>query len=157
EEKKTDGDIVDLAFDVVDGFKDLGIINGCLRSWSNNDGTLTTVAGGRMPEGAGEKIEATREKLGAPGQQKKDAIKFQTKGDLDLHKLTVADLQKEFPEFIGKEGEVFVGVNDKTLWLASGNESLAKLKVAIGQAKDAGAKPGPQVDLFLNFGPFVEL
>ena len=156
DQKAVDGDLVDLIFDVIDGIDGLGIVNGFIRSWSNDDGTLTTVGGGRIPEGARAKFEKMLEKLATRGKANKVETKVDSEGDIEIHKLTIADIQKDFPEFIGSDGAVHVGINDKTLWLASGDKSLERLKKAIQEANEAGPKPGLALDVFLKFGPFVE-
>jgi hypothetical protein len=90
------------------------------------------------------------------GKANKVENKVDSEGDVEIHKLTIADIQKDFPEFIGNDGAVYVGITDKTLWLASGDKSLERLKKAIQEAKEAGPKPGLALDMFLKFGPFVE-
>lgn len=157
EQKKSEDELVELMFDVIDGFKDLGVINGFLRSWSNGDGTLTTVAGGRVPENSREKFEKMLEKLATRKATNKVENKVETESEVEIHKLSVPDVQTDFPEFLGKDGEVYVGTADKTLWLASGTGSLERLKKAIQESKVAVEKPGPEVELIVKLGPFVEL
>jgi hypothetical protein len=156
DQKKTDGDLVDLAYDIVDDIGVLGFFNGIVRSWSNADGTLTSVAAGQIPVGARKKFEDLLTKFAGrdPKQNLQNAA--DTEGDVEIHLLTVPDVHKEYPEFIGKDGEVYVGITDKTVWLASGDKSLARLKKAIQEAAASGPKASPGVDLFLKFAPFVE-
>jgi hypothetical protein len=141
---------------VIDGIVNGGVVNGFLRSWSNADGTLTTVGGGRIPEGARAKVEKMLEKFAARGPNNKLDSKVDSEGEIEIHKLTLADVQQDFPEIIGKDGAVYVGVDERSLWLASGDKSLDRMKQAILEAKSAGPKPGPDIELFVKFGPFVD-
>jgi hypothetical protein len=156
DQKAIDGDLVDLTFDVIDGIVNGGVVNGFLRSWSNADGTLTTVGGGRIPEGARAKVEKMLEKFAARGPNNKLDSKVDSEGEIEIHKLTLADVQQDFPEIIGKDGAVYVGVDERSLWLASGDKSLDRMKQAILEAKSAGPKPGPDMELFVKLGPFVD-
>jgi hypothetical protein len=147
---------VELTFDVIDGIVNGGVINGFLRSWSNADDTLTTVAGGHIAEGARAKLEKMLEKFAARGPNNKLDSKVDSEGEIEIHKLTLNDIQQDFPEIIAKDGAVYVGIDERSLWLASGDKSLDRMKQAILEAKSAGPKPGPELALFLKFGPFVD-
>jgi hypothetical protein len=156
EQRKTDVDLVDLAFDVVDDIGVLGFFNGFIRSWQNSDGTLTSVAAGQIPAGDRKKFEDLLAKFGGRDPKHKVENKVESEGDVEIHKLTIPDIHDEYPEFIGKGGEVYVGITDKTVWLASGDKSLERLKKAIQEAAAAGPKASPGVDLFVKCAPFVE-
>ena len=69
--------------------------------------------------------------------------------------ILVAD-SSQSPEFIDKDGIVYVGLTDKSVWVATGDKALDRLKAAIKEAKAAGPKDSPGVDLFLKFAPFVQ-
>jgi hypothetical protein len=155
-QKKTDSDVADLVHDVADDIAVLGYFNGVIRCWSNSDGTLTSVGAGQIPEGARKKFEEMLKKIAARDPVNKLEEKIETEEDVEIHKLTVPDVQKENPEFIGKDGDIFMGLTDKTVWLASGEKALERMKTAIKEAKAAGPKDSPGVDLFLKFGPFIE-
>lgn len=156
DQKKIDDDLVDLTFDVIDGIANGGVINGFLRSWSNADSTLTTVAGGHIPEGARAKLEKMLEKFAARGPNNKLESKVDSEGEIEIHRLTMSDVQQDFPEIIARDGAVYVGIDERSLWLASGDKSLDRMKQAILEAKSAGPKPGPDIVLFVKFGPFVD-
>jgi len=154
-QKKTDSDVADLLHDVAADIAVLGYFNGVIRCWSNSDGTLTSVGAGKIPAGARKKFDDMLNKIAARDPVNKLEEKIATEEEVEIHKLTVPDAQKENPEFIGKDGEIFVGLTDTTVWVASGDKSLERLKTAIKEAKDAGPKDSPGVDLFLKFGPFI--
>lgn len=157
EEKAVDGDLVDLLCDVVEGTTKLGIANAFVRSWKNADGRLSTVAGGRISAGAKAQIEKMLDDIASRSPNNKVEKKVETEGEIEIHKLTVPRLHTELPEFIGDGGEVYVGTHEKTVWLASGDKALELLKTAIQEAKAAGPKPGPDLDLSINLGPYVEI
>lgn len=157
EEKKTDDALVDVLFDVVDGFPGLGFINGAIRSWSNDDGTVTSLIGGRIPDDSRPKFEKILADVGKRKADNKVEMKVDTEGDVEIHKLSVPGMKKEHPELIGKDGEVFVVITDKIVWLATGDKSLDRLKTAIKEVKETGPKPAGAIDMFLTFGPYVEI
>jgi hypothetical protein len=156
-EKAVDSDLVDLFFDVVDGTSQLGVANGFVRSWKDPDGSLSTVAGGRIPEGSKAKFDKLLSTLAARSPANKLEEKIHTEGEIEIHKLTVPTLGQELPEFVGKDGVVYVGLNEKTVWLAAGNGALELLKKTIGDVTAAGPKHGPMIDLMLKLGPYVEI
>ena len=157
EEKAVDGDMVDVLFDVVEGTSKLGIANAFIRSWRNTDGSLSTVAGGRIPEGAKTQIEKLLDDIASRGPNYKVEKKIETEEEIEIHKVTAAQLHTELPEIFGSDGAVFVGTHEKTVWLASGEKALDLLKNAIREAKAAGPKPGPDFDLTFNLGPYVDI
>jgi len=159
EQKATDSDLVDLAFDVLDSIvADLGLFNGFIRSWPNDDKTLTTVGAGRIPTAARSKFEEMLGKFATRGPNNKVEMKIESEGDIEIHKLSIPDIQAEHPELVGKDGEVYVGISDTMVWLATGDKSLDRLKKLIGERREPGPKTGgPDVDFFFDFGPFVEL
>src|SRR5262245_13992090 len=153
--KKVDGDLTDILFDVVDDIPVLGFVNGFIRCWSNGDGTLTTVGAWQCPDGTRKKVEDFLAKTAArvPGNT---LVTLEDAEDVKIHQLTVPDIAKESPEFIDKDGIVYVGLTDKTVWLSTGALSQERLRTAIKEAKAAGPKAAPSVDMFLKFAPFVE-
>ncbi|HEY2249797.1 MAG TPA: hypothetical protein VGH74_02005, partial [Planctomycetaceae bacterium] len=157
EEKAVDGDLVDLLCDVIEGTSKLGIANAFVRSWKNADGSLSTVAGGRIDNGMKAKIEKVLDDIASRGPNNKLEKKVETEGDIEIHKLTVPQLHTELPELVGADGAVYVGIDDKTVWVGSGDKVLDLLKAAVKDAKAAGPKPGPDLDLAANLGPFVDV
>ena len=157
EQKQLDSDLVDLAHDVLEGIAELGLCNGFLRSWRNSDGTLTTVGAGRIPEGSRSKFEMLLQKFAQRSPTDKIEMKIDSEGDIDIHRLTIPTIQKDWPDFLGADGVVLAGISEKSMWLATGENSLERLKKAIGEAKAAGPRPGPDFDLSLNFAPLIEI
>ena len=157
EEKAVDSDLVDLVFDLVEGTSKLGIANAFVRSWKNTDGSLSTVTGGRITAGAKATIEKMLDDIASRSPDNKVEKKIETEGEIEIHKLTVPRLHTELPEFIGSDGAIFVGTHENSVWLASGEKALELLKAAIKEAKDAGPKPGPDLDLSVNLGPYVHV
>ncbi len=156
-EKAVDSDLADLFFDIVDGTSQLGVANGFVRSWKDPDGSLSTVAGGRIPEGSKAKFDKLLSTLASRSPANKLEEKIHTEGEIEIHKLTVPSLGQELPEFVGKDGVVYVGLNEKTVWLAAGNGALELLKKTMGEVKASGPKHGLVVDLMLKLGPYVEV
>ena len=157
EEKAVDSDLIDLLCDVVEGTSKLGIANAFVRSWKNADSSLSTVAGGRIPPGLKTQFEKTLDKIASRNPNNKVEKKVETEGEIEIHKLSVPQLHTEIPEFVGAEGTIYVGLDDKTVWLASGDKSLELLKAAIKDVKEAGPKPGPDLELIANLGPYIEV
>jgi hypothetical protein len=153
--KKVDDELTDLLFDVVDGIPALGFLNGFACCWANGDGTLTSVAAWQAPPVTRVKVMDFLEKTAARVPANK-LEKLDSEEEVEIHKLTVPEIHQESPEFIDKDGIVYVGLTDKTVWVATGDKSLDRLKTAIKEAKSAGPKASPGVDLFLKFAPFVE-
>lgn len=154
EQKAVDKDLTDLVFDVVDDIGGMGLFNGFLRTWPNADGTLTTVGATKVPQGA--KFVALLNKFASRGGTN-GVEKVGIEGDVEIHKLTVADLQKDYPEVFTADGTLYVGIADKAVWYAFGDKSLEKLKQAIGQVKAGEAKPGPVVEVAAKLLPLVEV
>ena len=157
EEKAVDSDLIDLVFDVVEGTSTLGIANAFIRSWRNADGSLSTVAGGRIPPDAKSKFEKMLDDIASRSPNNKVEKKIETEGEIEIHKLTVPRLHTELPELVASDGAVYVGTHEKTVWLASGENAIALLKTAIQEAQAAGPKPAPDLDLSINLGHFVEV
>lgn len=153
-QKAVDKDLVDLVFDVIDEIGGMGVFNGCLRTWSNGDGTLTTVGATKVLNGA--KFVNLLQKFAGRGGENAAEMKVETIGDVEIHKITVADLQKDYPEVFTKDGSIYVGTAEKAVWYAFGEKALDRLKVAIEEAK-AGAKPGQVVELNAKLLPLVEV
>ena len=157
EEKSVDGDLVDLVFDIAEGTGQLGIANAFVRSWRNQDKSLSTVAGGRIAPNAKTKFEKMLDDIASRSPNNKVEKKVETEGEIEIHKITVPRLHVEIPEFVGSDGAVYVGIHEKTVWLATGEKSLELLKKSIQEAQAAGPKPGPDLDLSINLGPYVQV
>ncbi|MBI3863468.1 MAG: hypothetical protein HY290_16375 [Planctomycetia bacterium] len=157
EEKAVDSDLADLVFDILDGTAQLGVANGFIRSWRDAGGELSTVAGGRIPDGSKAKFEKMLTTLAQRSTDNKLEEKIHTEQEIEIHKLTIPKLAQELPEFVGKDGVVYVGIHDKTVWLAAGSEGLDLLKRSIGEVDSTGPKNGLVIDLAVKLGPYVEI
>ena len=69
DQKAIDGDLVGLTFDVIDGIVNGGVVNGFLRSWSNADGTLTTVGATHSRGSRGPRSKRCRKVCGPRPEQ----------------------------------------------------------------------------------------
>jgi len=157
EEKAVDSDLVDLFFDLVEGTTKLGVANGFVRSWRNADGSLSTVAGGRIPAGAKAQFEKILDNVASRNASNKLEKQIETEGEIEISRLTVPRLHTEFPELVAKDGAVYVGTHEQTVWLASGEKALERLKKAIQDAKAAGPKAGADLEVSVNLGPYIEV
>jgi hypothetical protein len=155
-QKAVDNDLVDLVCDVVEGTGKLGTANAFIRCWRNKDSTLTSVAGGRIPEGAKANFEKMLDGIASRNANNNVEKKIDAVGEIEIHKLTAPQLHTDLPELIGQDGAIYVGTHERTVWLASGENALELLKKAIQEAQAAGPKPGPDLDFKINLGPFVE-
>jgi hypothetical protein len=155
DQKQVDRDLTDVIFDVIDGVCAAGTFNGVWRVWSNGDGTLTLLFGTKVANGAA--IAQLLAKLEARGGGANVQLKVDTVDDVEIHKLSVGDQKKEYPELLGADGTFHVATSAGAVWLASGNQGLERLKVAIGEAKMAGPKPGPAGDLQAQLLPLIEV
>jgi hypothetical protein len=155
EQKQVDKDLVDLIFDVVDDIGSSGIFNGFGRVWSNGNGTLTLSGGVKVPSGSNfVKILQT---FAERGGGIKVELKAETEGDVEIHKLSLGDLQKDYPELLDKEGVVYVGTSANAVWFAAGEKGLDRLKQGIQEAKKTGPQPGPSVALNAQLHPLIEV
>jgi hypothetical protein len=155
DQKNTDKDLVDLVFDVVDQIGTTGLFNGFIRSWSNGDGTITSIGATKVPNGAN--FVNILQKFAARGEAARIELKAETEADVEIHKLTVPDLGKEYPELIAKDGTIYVGTSTNAVWYATGDKSLDRLKRAIQEAKAAGPQPGPTIDFKAQLLSWVEV
>lgn len=155
EQKQVDKDLVDLIFDVVDEIGATGIFNGFGRVWSNGNATLTLTGGVKVPNGANfVKILQT---FAERGGGIKVELKAETEGDVEIHKLSLGDLQKDYPELLDKDGVVYVGTSAGAVWFAAGDGALNRLKQGITEAKTAGPQPGPAGELHAQLYPLIEV
>ncbi len=155
EQKQTDKDLVDLIFDVVDEIGATGIFNGFGRVWSNGNATLTLCGGVKIPNGTNfVKILQT---FAERGGGIKVELKADTEGEIEIHKLSLGDLQKDYPELLDNSGVVYVGTSAGAVWFAAGDKALNRLKQAIQEAKQAGPKAGPAGELNAQLYPLMEV
>ncbi len=155
EQKQVDKDLVDLIFDVVDDIGAAGTFNGFGRVWSNGNSTLTLTGGVKVPNGANfVKILQT---FAERGGGIKVELKAETEGEVEIHKLSLGDLQKDYPELLDKDGTVYVGTTAGAVWFAAGDKALDRLKQGIQEAKSVGPKAGPVGELHAQLYPLIEV
>lgn len=155
DQKQVDKDLVDLIFDVVDDIGTSGIFNGFARVWSNGNATLTLTGGVKVPNGSNfVKILQT---FAERGGGIKVELKADTEGDVEIHKLSLGDLQKDYPELLDKDGVVYVGTSAGAVWFAAGDKALDRLKQGIQEAKKTGPQPGPAGELQAQLYPLMEV
>ncbi|MFN0053625.1 MAG: hypothetical protein ACKV0T_15710 [Planctomycetales bacterium] len=155
DQKQADKALIDLVFDVVDGIGTMGVFNGFLRGWSNADGSITAVGAATVPDGG--KFIPILQQFAARGNAAQVQLQADAEGDVAIHKLVVADLKQDYPEIFPGEGTIYVGTAAKSVWLASGDKSLERLKLAIQEAAKSGPQPGPTMDGQVAVRPFIEI
>ncbi|MSR60346.1 MAG: hypothetical protein EXS05_22345 [Planctomycetaceae bacterium] len=157
DQKGVENDLAELGFDIVDDLGKLGVVNAFIRAWSNGDGTLTSVGGIKVPDGT--KFVNILQKFAKHGAAAKLEEKVETEGDVEIHRLTLTDLHKDYPELLSDEGTIYIGTSANAAWFAAGDKTaLIRLKGAIQEAKAAGPKAGPVVvDLKAQLLPWIEV
>jgi len=153
-QRKTDADLADLLHAAFDGVVDVGVLNACVRSWANSDETITSVLGVRVPDGA-KFVEIVQKLSQREGSQKVEQQTTTVEG-VEIHQVTLDVGKLKFNELVSKDGVFYVGTAPTTVWLATGDGALERLKTAIQQAT-AGAQAGPSLDLAINLAPWVDV
>jgi len=153
--QRIDPELTDLACDVVDNALGMAQFNGFLRTWSGHH-TLTSVGAMKVPDTA--RIIELLQKLKAKAHEGQTVeLKVDREEDVDIHKVTVGEWQKDAPELFDDEGAVYIGTGEKVAWYALGPKALERLKGAIQQAKQGGPKDGPASDFQASLLPLVEV
>jgi hypothetical protein len=135
-QKAVDRDIAELIFDVMDDVVSLPAFNGFVRTWSNGDGTLTTVGAARISDGQKfvevvQKIHG-RESVGRKGSGGREA-------QVEVHKVIAHQWRQDFEELFDKEGSVYIGTSKNAVWYAVGEKALERLEQSIQEAEAKGA------------------
>lgn len=155
EKKPIDKELSELSFDIVNDIANAGIFNGFIRVRKDASGNYSTVGAAKIPDSA--KIVQMVEKMAQREGADKVALKADTEGDIEIHKVTLTEHQKEYAEFLGSDGTVFVGTGSNVVWYAAGPGALDVLKSAIKETKAAGPKSGgPVIELVVQGGVGVE-
>ncbi|MGE5194181.1 MAG: hypothetical protein ACM3U2_16920 [Deltaproteobacteria bacterium] len=151
-QKASDRDVADLIFDVMEDVAAMPVFNGFLRTWSNGDGTLTTVGATRVDDGhkfeeAVRKLRG-REALGRKGGQP----------GVEVHRVTVHQWREAYRELFDKDGAVFVGTSPDAIWYAAGENALERLEQSIHEAEGKSqATPGAAMELHAEMRPLAEV
>ncbi len=155
-QRATNNTLADLMFEIMNGMPAIEAINGFIRCYANADGTITSLGAARIPNGNRGKFEKLVASFAAAAGGGNGNTKVDAEGDVEIHRVALNGIEKDVPEFIGKDG-AYIGIADEAVWLASGAGALDRLKTAIQEAKAAGPKKDMVVvDLFLKFGPFIK-
>jgi hypothetical protein len=138
----------------MDDVVSLPAFNGFVRTWSNQDGTLTTVGATRISDGqkfveAVQKIHG-RESVGKKGGGGRD-------DQVEVHKLTANRWREDFQELFDKEGSLFIGTSKNAIWYAAGENALERLEQSIQEAAAKGAEPDTAFDLQAEMRPLAEV
>ena len=135
-------DLDDLISSIADDVAAMPEFNGCLRTWSNKAGTLTSVGAVRVSDTT-RVMEFLQKLKGHSHEGETVKLKVASEAGVDIHQVTNAQWQKDYPELFDDEGSVYVGTSDKAVWYALGEQGLERLKQAISEAGHGAAKSGP--------------
>ncbi|HTI52506.1 MAG TPA: hypothetical protein VL475_16190, partial [Planctomycetaceae bacterium] len=97
------------------------------------------------------------EKFATRGGGIKVDLKAESEGDVEIHRLTLGELQKDYPELLDKDGAVYVGTAANAVWFAAGEKALERLKQGIQDAKKSGPQAGPVGELKAQLYPLIEV
>jgi hypothetical protein len=154
-QKQTGKDFSDLISEIATDIAGMDTFNGCLRTWSGNEGKLTTVGAARVSNS--DKFRERLQKF-----KQKDRVEKPIAG-VELHHLTAAHWKENAPELFDAEGSVYVGTSDKAIWFALGPEARERIEQAIqaaaGKSDKGGAKGESQkaLDLHAELQPLARV
>jgi hypothetical protein len=151
EQKSVDRQLLDLVCDLVDNVAGMPVFNGFARTWANSDGTLTTVGALKVSDGtkyreAVQKFKS-QERVGGKSAD----------GGIEIHKISVATWQKDFPELFEKDGAVYLGTSDKTFWYALGEKAHERLEQSIQEAGSGASNNPTAVDVHAELLPLAKV
>ena len=151
--KAIDGDLVDLVFDIINDGLGEKQVNGFVRTWSETGGKLTTVGAIRVADGV--KFVELLQKVAAR-QKGTVNLKIETVAGVDIHKVTLSEDAKSYPELFDDEGALYVGTARNAAWYALGANSLDRLKNAIHEAEGSARKDDTAVAVQARLAPLAE-
>ncbi len=152
-QKSIDSDFAALVFDVIDDVADMSSFNGFVRTWSNGDGTLTTV--GATQVGDGQKYQERVQKFPA---RESVGRKGNSENRVEVHKIALRQWRQEYPELFDSEGTVLIGTSKNAVWYAVGAKALERLDQAIQEAEGRSeSKSEMAIDLYAEMGPLAEV
>jgi hypothetical protein len=155
-EKKTiDKDLADLSFDIVNDIANSGIFNGFIRVRRDASGNYVTVGVAAIPDGG--KVVQMVQKMAAREGAENVALKVDSEGDIEIHKLKFPEHQKDYADVLGADGTVYVGTAPNAVWYAAGTGALDVLKAAIKESTAGGPKTDATVlELVVTGGVGIE-
>jgi hypothetical protein len=149
-------DFNDLICDITEDVAGLPEFNACRRVWSDKSGnTLTTVGAVKVAD-TSRVIEFLQKLKSHAREGETVRLKVASEGSVAIHHVANPRWQKDYPELFDDEGSVYIGTGEKAVWYALGQGSLDRLKEAISQASQKGAKAGPG-DLEARLYPLAEV
>lgn len=156
-EKQAGKQLAQIGNEIANGVARTGILNASLRVYPVKGGKFTTVAGGLVDDTSKfvDLLKAAAERLGGPDRFQQDV---DSEGDVKIHSLSLAAYQKDYPEIIAADGKMYIGLAGKKLWLAGGEDALAKLKAAIqANGKETPSAAGPAIQFEGNVAPWLAI
>jgi hypothetical protein len=156
-QKTSDKAAITAIGDAVDSNIAAGTLNGFVRIHPAKGNRFAAVAGLHVADPA--KTMAALKAIAAREASGKVKFDVETEGDVKIHEFEIAELVKEAPEFLGSDGKIMIGTGPNTLWFATGDGAVERLKTAIQAAtkEPASAAKATVVDLQLRLGPWIEL
>ncbi len=150
-EKSADCGLIDVLFDVADDVTGGPDCNGFLRSWSNGNQTLTTVAALRISDAA-----RYRDRVRALKSQEVGRLKADNDA-LAVNKIITSKWPRDQKECFDREGAVVIGVGKEAIWLGIGDNALQRLEQSAAEV-GAGAKvSGMAMSLSSHMLPLSEV
>jgi hypothetical protein len=140
--KSTLMDLSDLVSEVADDVANTSEFNGCLRIWSNNGGTLTSIGAVRVSDTSAI-IEFLQKLKGQDTEGRTVNLKVAHVDGVDIHEVASAQSHKDYPELFDDKGAVYIGTGEKAVWYALGKGGLDRLKESISEARKGSTKSGP--------------
>ena len=117
-----------------------GHLNGVIESIPDTDDHSTTVVAFVSP-GAGE-LNQILPLLKDAGKGNTVTMNADKVGDVDIHKILIAEgFINAFDKLFGSHEDLFIGVGQQKVWIASGKDALATLKSTITAVGAAAPNP----------------
>lgn len=156
-QKTADKAVIAAISDALDANIAAGSLNGFLRIFPHDGGKFSTVGGLHVADAA--KVMAALKAIEDREGAGKVKFNIDSEGDVKIHSFEFSLVRKEAPEFLGEDGKIFVGTGPDTIWLASGDNAVDRMKTAIkaAQKEPAGQTKSTTIDLQMRVGPWVEL
>lgn len=107
--------------------------NGCIRIWSNSNGSLTTVGAWRVADGA--RVE---EHLRKVTQQTAGSLTV-GESQVSLHTLQLHHFHHNYPELTDTDGNLWIAIDGDRVWYALGDNARERLNTML---QAAAGKPG---------------
>jgi hypothetical protein len=153
DQKSIDRNFAELIFACLDDVAGMSVFDSFVRTWSNGDGTLTTVGAVQISDG--EKYRELVRKFPT-----REGVERNATGEagVEIHKVVVTQWRKDYQELFDRDGSVFIGTSDTALWYAFGEKARDRLEQTIHEAKEnSGTKTEAAVTVHARMLPLVEV